>query len=190
MPEERLSSKPSEFEKAALVHLNSVFAVARRMTKNQTDAEDLVQETYLKAYRFFHRFQPGTNCRAWLLRILTNIFINKYRQKAREPQSVEFQQAADYRLNQQLLAPNRNPDPEESLWSQVGKEQIKKALETLPEEFRLAVVLCFVEGFSYDEIAEILGVRLGTVKSRIHRGRLLLKTQLLNYAQQMGLLKE
>jgi RNA polymerase sigma-70 factor (ECF subfamily) len=169
--------------------LDSLYGVALRLTKNPADAEDLVQETYLKAYRFFHRFQPGTNCRAWLLKILTNIFINKYRQKAREPRSVEFEQLDDYGLNKMLLAFQPDPSPEESLWAQLGEEQIRRAVEALPEEFRLAVVLCFVEGYSYEEIADILGVRLGTVKSRIHRGRLLLKSRLLDHAQRLGLVK-
>ena len=170
--------------------MNALYGVALRLTKNPTDAEDLVQETFLKAYRFFHRFQPGTNCKAWLLKILTNIFINKYRQKAREPHRIEFEQLEEYGLNQKLLAFQPNPSPEDSLWAQLGEEQIRKALEGLPEDFRLAVVLCFVEGYSYDEIADILGVRLGTVKSRIHRGRLLLKARLLEYAQKLGLVKD
>lgn len=192
MLDQNKSAKQTEFENVALVHLTSLYSVALRMTKNTSDAEDLVQETCLKAYRFFHRFQPGTNCRAWLFKILTNIFINKYRQRTREPQSVEFDRIQEEQLNQSWLALNPNPgqNPEENLWSNLREEQIKKALESLPEEFRLAVVLCFVEGFSYEEIADILGVRLGTVKSRIHRGRLLLKAQLLDYAQKMGLVRE
>ena len=190
MPAPQKSAKQTSFEKQALAHLGSMYSVALRMTRNQGDAEDLVQETCLKAYRFFHRFQPGTNCKAWLLKILTNIFINKYRQRAKEQTKIEYGESGDYQLNQKLLLANRNPNPEEALWSQVGEEQIKKALDALPEDFRLAVVLCFVEGFSYDEISEILGLRLGTVKSRIHRGRLILKSQLLDYARELGLVKE
>jgi len=189
MPDPGSSPKQLEFEKTALVHLDSLYNFALRMTRNPSDAEDLVQETYLKAYRFFHRFQPGTNCKAWLLKVLTNIFINRYRQKAKEPEKVEAREIEDYSINQRFLTLGGNPDPEEAFWSQMGEEHIRKALESLPEEFRLTVTLCFVEGFSYEEIADILGVRLGTVKSRIHRGRLLLKTLLLDYAQALGLVR-
>jgi RNA polymerase sigma-70 factor (ECF subfamily) len=189
MPDQAKSPKQTEFENTALVHLQSLYSVALRLTRNPSDAEDLVQETYLKAYRFFHRFQPGTNCKAWLLKVLTNIFINKYRKKTKEPETIAVAEDEDYRLNQRILALGNRQNPEEHFWSQLGEEQIKKALESLPPEFRLAVTLCFVEGFSYEEIADILGVRLGTVKSRIHRGRLLLKSQLLDYAQQLGLVK-
>lgn len=185
------SARQDEFTRTALVHLDRLYIVAQRLTRDQGDAEDLVQETYLKAYRFFHRFQPGTNCRAWLLKILTNTFVNKYRQKTKERGKIDLGALGEEQLNRKMLDAHQNSskNPEELLWEKLGEERINKALESLPYEFRLAVVLCFVEGFSYEEIAEILGVRLGTVKSRIHRGRLILKSELLEEAKRLGYVK-
>ncbi|MCI0532325.1 MAG: sigma-70 family RNA polymerase sigma factor [candidate division Zixibacteria bacterium] len=191
MASERNLEKRKEFEEVALTHLNSVYSSALRLAQNPTDAEDLVQETYLKAYRFFHRFKPGTNCRAWLLKILTNIFINRYRQRSKQPSKVEFSRLEEEQINRQLLAQlgSQTEDIQNDYFSRLGELEIMKALGSLPEEFRAAVNLCFVEGFTYDEIAKMLGVRIGTVKSRIHRGRLILKQQLLKQAQEMGLTK-
>jgi RNA polymerase sigma-70 factor (ECF subfamily) len=161
------------------------------MAGNREDAEDLVQETYLRGYRYFHRFQPGTNLRAWLFKILTNLFINHYRRKAKQP-PMEFltgDEKDDFFLMARLSAEgNRggHPSAEEEVLGRLVDEDVKQALEALPPAFRLAVLLADVEGFSYREIADTLGVKMGTVMSRLHRGRRMLEKALWYYAQQTG----
>lgn len=178
------------FEKVALVHLDSLYHGALRLTKNQKDAEDLVQETFLRAFRFFHQFQPGTNCKAWLFKILNNTFINEYRKKSKAPPLLDLEDVS-YRYGQGEqeggpLAYN----PEEEVFSKLLGEELIKALDGIPEDFRLAIVLSDIEGFSYKEIAEILACPLGTVMSRLHRGRRILRQSLYSYVHESGYLKE
>jgi len=184
--------KLSEFEQVALVHIDSVYNVALRMTKNKSDGEDLVQETYLKAFRFFNKFQAGTNCKAWLLKILTNLFNNKYRQRIKEPPQVSYDEVEEdflySRLLKETLEPNENP--EQILFSQIVEDDVKKVMDHLPEEFRMAVILSFIEGCSYKEIAEIMDSNIGTVKSRLHRGRMMLQKSLYEYGKKRGFVKE
>ena len=184
--------KLSEFEQVALVHIDSVYNVALRMTRNKSDAEDLVQETYLKAFRFFGKFQAGTNCKAWLLKILTNLFNNKYRQRIKEPPQVSYDEIEEdflySRLLKETLEPNENP--EQILFSQIVEDDVKKVIDNLPEEFRMVVILSFIEDCSYKEIAEIMDTNIGTVKSRLHRGRTMLQKALYEYAKKRGFVKE
>lgn len=165
--------KRKEFEEVALPYINSLYHMALKMTKNTQDAEDLVQETYLKAYRFFHKFQKGTNCKAWLFKILHNTYINSYRKKVKEPKVESVSEDPFYGIHGNIL------DIEEELIKRTTRQEIKEALEKLSEEFRSVVILSDLEGFSYKEISEILDCPIGTVMSRLHRGRNHLKEILL-----------
>lgn len=182
--------KRRAFEAEALPHMDALYRTALRMTKNESDAEDLVQEAYVKAYRFWDKFEPGSNCRAWLFKIMTNIFINDYRSKSRAPSSVNVDDIDDNLLYRHLANAGSESNPERDLFAKIFDDDVKKAIEELPEDFRLVVVLSFLEGFSYQEIAEIADLQLGTVKSRLHRGRKLLQKQLLDYAIRNGYIKD
>lgn len=166
---EEEGEKRKEFEEVALPYINSLYHMALRMTRNTQDAEDLVQETYLKAYRFFHRFQKGTNCKAWLFKILNNTYINSYRKRVKEPKIESISDNPFYETPETIL------DVEEELIKRITQQEIKEALGKLPEEFRSVVILSDLEGFSYKEISEILDCPIGTVMSRLHRGRSRLK---------------
>ncbi|PWB68724.1 RNA polymerase subunit sigma-24, partial [candidate division GN15 bacterium] len=167
--------KRRAFEKEALPHMDALYRTALRMTKNDADAEDLVQEAYTKAYRFWDKFEPGSNCRAWLFKIMTNIFINEYRSKSRTPVSVNVDDIDDNFLYGQLAQGTPEDDPEKRFFAKVFDEDVKKAIDELPDDFKMVVILSFIEGFAYQEIAEIADLQLGTVKSRLHRGRKLLQ---------------
>ena len=164
----------ARFADAAMEYMPSLYSAALRMTRNPADAEDLVQETYLKAYRAFGGFEEGTNLKAWLYRILTNTFINTYRAKQRRPDETDLDDVEDlylYRRLGGLEAAMAGRSAEDELLELFTDDEVKEALEDLPEQFRMAVLLADVEGFSYKEIAEILDVPIGTVMSRLHRGR-------------------
>jgi RNA polymerase sigma-70 factor, ECF subfamily len=182
--------KQVEFEDTAMAHTDALYRTALRMTKNIKDAEDLVQETLLKAYRFFDRFEPGTNIKAWLFKIMMNIFINEYRQKSKKPTSMSYEDVDDNYLYHQLkFQKTEGRNPEDLLFSRIFDDDVKQAIEELPDDFRIVVVLAFLEEFSYQEIAEIANLQLGTVKSRLHRGRKLLQKSLWEYAKRNGFLK-
>ena len=183
-------TKRKQFEAEALPHMDALLRTALRMTKNQTDAEDLVQETMVKAYRFWDKFESGSNCRAWLFKIMTNIFINEYRSKSRTPVSVNMDDIDDNFLFGQLSTMSPDKNPEEELFAKIFDDDVKRAIEELPDDFRLVVVLSFLEGFSYQEIADIVDLQLGTVKSRLHRGRKLLQRKLYDYAVRNGYIKD
>src|SRR5271156_2549538 len=162
------------FAEEAMVHMSSLYTAALRMTRNPADAEDLVQETYLKAYRAFGSFKEGTNLKAWLYRILTNTFINSYRARKRRPEQTDIDDVEDlylYRRLGGLEAVSAGRSAEEEVLEHFTEGEVKEAVEALPEQFRMAVLLADVEGFSYKEIAEILDIPIGTVMSRLHRGR-------------------
>jgi RNA polymerase sigma-70 factor (ECF subfamily) len=182
--------KRAEFEAQALPHMDALLRTALRMTKNEGDADDLVQEAFFKAYRFWDKFEQGSNCRAWLFKIMTNIFINNYRAKAWTPQTVDLEDVDDDFLFGQLSALGPSENPEQHFFNKVFDDDVKKAIEELPEDFRLVIVLSFLEGFSYQEIADIVGLNIGTVKSRLHRGRKLLQRSLWQYAIKNGFVKE
>lgn len=170
------------FEREALPLLSEMYAAALRLTRNPADAEDVLQETYLRAYRGFGTFQEGTNLRAWLYRILTNAFINTYRKRQREPQTVSDDEVPEWYLYEKLGGEGAEASAEAEVLEALPDEDVQDALAALPEQFRLAVLLADVEGFSYKEIAEILDIPIGTVMSRLHRGRRLLKQRLADEA--------
>jgi RNA polymerase sigma-70 factor (ECF subfamily) len=176
------------FERDVLPLLPSLYSAAMRLTRNRTDAEDLVQETYLRAFRGFAGFQEGTNLKAWLYRILTNSYINTYRKKQREPQIVEGPDDVDeWYLYDRLGGRSVEDSAETTVLDQIPDQGVKDALESLPERFRLPVLLADVEGFSYKEIAEIMETPIGTVMSRLHRGRKALEKALWETAKERGL---
>jgi RNA polymerase sigma-70 factor (ECF subfamily) len=180
----------AHFSELAMEHMPSLYSAALRMTRNPADAEDLVQETYLKAYRAFDSFKEGTNLKAWLYKILTNTFINSYRSRKRRPEQTELDDVEDlylYRRLGGLEAVSANRSAEEEVLDRFTDSDVKAALEALPEPFRLAVLLADVEGFSYKEIADIVDVPIGTVMSRLHRGRKALQKALHDFGMQRGL---
>ena len=178
------------FAAAAMEYMPSLYTAALRMTRNAADAEDLVQETYLKAYRGFGGFEEGTNLKAWLYRILTNTYINAYRSKKRRPEQADLEDVEDLYLYRRLGGPQAataGRSAEDEVLDHITDAEVKEALESLPEQFRLAVLLGDVEGFSYKEIAEILDIPIGTVMSRLHRGRRALQKRLYEFGRQRGL---
>jgi RNA polymerase sigma-70 factor (ECF subfamily) len=178
------------FAEQAMPLMSSLYSAALRMTRNAADAEDLVQETYLRAYRGFGGFEEGTNLKAWLYRILTNTFINSYRAKQRRPDETELDEGENLYLYRRLggiEAATAGRSAEDELMDWFTDAEVKEAVEALPENFRIPVLLADVEGFSYKEIAEILDVPIGTVMSRLHRGRKSLQKQLYEFASQRGL---
>jgi RNA polymerase sigma-70 factor (ECF subfamily) len=180
----------AQFAELAMEYMGSLYSAALRMTRNPSDAEDLVQETYLKAYRAFGSFKEGTNLKAWLYRILTNTFINSYRARRRRPEQTELDDVEDlylYRRLGGLEAVTAGRSAEEVVMEHFTEAEVKAAVEELPEQFRIAVLLADVEGFSYKEIAEILDVPIGTVMSRLHRGRRSLQKTLHEFGIARGL---
>jgi RNA polymerase sigma-70 factor (ECF subfamily) len=178
-----------EFEAEALRHLDALYRTALRMTRSEADAEDLVQEAYIRAFRFRDQFTLGTNMKAWLFRILTNTFINTYRRKAAQPEVTDLEGIDEFSLYRRMntdRAASSSPDPEAELLNNVVDTEVTDALEELPEKFRTTVLLD-VEGFSYKEIAEMLSVPIGTVMSRLHRGRKFLQKRLYDLARERGI---
>lgn len=186
----RVVADQADFERDAMPFAPQLYSAALRMTRNAADAEDVVQETYLKAYRAYHTFEEGTNLKAWLYRILTNTYINRYRKQQRRPSEVELGELEDLYLYKRLGesgGAGASRSAEEEVLDSFVDEDVTAALEALPDHFRMPVLLADVEGFSYKEIAEILDIPIGTVMSRLHRGRKALQQRLWHVAEERGI---
>lgn len=179
------SKKQKDFNEEILPHLDAMYNFALRLTADPNDAEDLVQDTIVKAYRFFDSYEKGTNAKAWLFRILKNSYINTYRKKSKKPNQVDYDEVATF---YETIRDERTDtsDLEDRMFRELIDDHISRALDQLPEDFRTVVLLCDVEGFTYEEIANMLDVPIGTIRSRLHRGRNLLRSELLEYAERKG----
>jgi len=186
-------SPKEKFTSDAMQYAPQLFSTALRMTRNRSDAEDLVQETYIKGWRSFHTFQEGTNLRAWLFRIMTNTYINKYNAQKRKGTEVELDDVEELFLYKRLGSIDQSQlssSAEDQMLELFTDDEVKNALESLPEDFRMPVLLSDVDGFSYKEIAEMLEIPIGTVMSRLHRGRKAMHKMLYEYARERGLIVE
>ncbi|MBM4162402.1 MAG: sigma-70 family RNA polymerase sigma factor [Ignavibacteria bacterium] len=178
--------KHSEFEAEALPHMDVLYNFALRTTGNEDDARDLLQETYLKAYRFWDKYEKGTNIRAWLFRIMKNSYINRYRKETKEPDKVDYDEIENFYNS--IRAESTDPnDLQQKLFGNLLGDEVTKALESLPDDFRTVVILSDIEGLTYEEIAEFVECPIGTVRSRLHRGRKLLQAKLYEYAKKQGI---
>ncbi len=188
LTDKELKSRYARFEKEAVPHMDAVYNFALRMTSDEDDADDLVQETYMKAFRFFDKFESGTNCKAWLFRILKNSFINDYRKQKKEPNKVDYDDVQNF-------YENIKSDEVESrhyeldAFSSLLDDDVSKAIAELPEDFRTVIILNDIEGFTYEEIADFVDIPVGTVRSRLHRARKMLYVQLFDYAKDKGFIK-
>ncbi|MEP1152520.1 MAG: sigma-70 family RNA polymerase sigma factor [Balneola sp.] len=179
------SKKQLEFNREIIPHLDVMYNFALRLTTDPSDAEDLVQDTIVKAFRFFSSFENGTNAKAWLFRILKNSFINNYRKTSKRPQQVDYDEVSSY-YESVRAERTETTDLENLMFRELMDDEMSIALKQLPEDFRTVVLLCDVEGYTYEEIANMLDVPIGTIRSRLHRGRNLLKTELIDYAKKRG----
>lgn len=178
-------SKQSLFEQEALPHMNALYSFAVRLCRDRDDASDLLQETFLKGYRFFDKFESGTNCKAWLFRILKNTYINQYRKDKKEPDTIEYDTIEEF-YDLIRSESSESTDLQKRIFDNLLDDEISMALDSLPESFRTAIILCDLEGMTYDEISEILECPIGTVRSRLHRARNILASKLIKYAKNRG----
>lgn len=174
------------FEDELLPQIDALYNFAYHLTYNEDDAHDLVQDTYLKAYRFMAKYEEGTNPKAWLFTILKNAFINEYRRKAKQPSKVDFEETSNYHQEEDNTAYSSYTDLQQEMFDGMMGDEITTALNAIPVDFRTVILLCDIEGFSYEEIAEIINIPIGTVRSRLHRARNMLKEKLKSYAESMG----
>jgi RNA polymerase sigma-70 factor (ECF subfamily) len=177
--------KQEDFNDEIIPHLDALYNFGLRLTADPNDAEDLVQDTIVKAYRFFSSYEKGTNAKAWLFRILKNSYINNYRKKSKKPSEVDYDEVASF-YESIRAERTETSDLEDTMFREMIDDDLSKALNSIPEDFRTVVLLCDVEDFTYEEIANMLDVPIGTIRSRLHRGRNLLKAQLMEYAEKRG----
>ncbi len=177
--------KQKDFDEEIIPHMDALYNFALRLTTDPNDAEDLVQDTIVKAYRFFSSYEKGTNAKAWMFRILKNSFINNYRKTSKKPSQVDYDEVSSY-YESIRAERTETSDLESLMFREMMDDDLSNALTRLPEDFRTVVLLCDVEGYTYEEIANMLDVPIGTIRSRLHRGRNLLKTELLEYAKKRG----
>lgn len=185
-PEER--QKYADFQKEAIPHMDALYTFAYRMTGDSDEADDLVQETYLKAFRFFDKFEKGTNCKAWLFRILKNTYINEYRRESKMAGSVAYEDIENFYENIKS-SEVKSSHVQEDAFANLLDDDISEAITALPEDFRTVIILSDIEGFTYEEIADFIDAPIGTVRSRLHRARKMLYARLLKYAQRKGYVK-
>ncbi len=178
-------SKQSLFEQEALPHMNALYSFAVRLCRDRDDASDLLQETFLKGFRFFDKFESGTNCKAWLFRILKNTYINQYRKDKKEPDTIEYDTIEEF-YDLIRSESTESTDLQKRIFDNLLDDEISIALDSLPESFRTAIILCDLEGMTYEEISEILECPIGTVRSRLHRARNILASKLIKYAKNRG----
>ncbi|MEX0823828.1 MAG: sigma-70 family RNA polymerase sigma factor [Balneolaceae bacterium] len=178
-------AKQKDFNEEIIPHLDALYNFGLRLTADPNDAEDLVQDTIVKAYRFFSSYEKGTNAKAWLFRILKNSYINNYRKKSKKPQEVDYDEVSSF-YESIRAERTETSDLEDKMFRELIDDDISNALDEIPEDFRTVVLLCDVEDFTYEEIANMLDVPIGTIRSRLHRGRNLLKAQLMEYAGKRG----
>lgn len=185
--QELLAQKYSDFEQEAMPHIDALYNFALRMTGDPEDADDLVQETYLKAFKYFDKFEKGTNCKAWMFRILKNSFINDYRKTSKEPDKVDYDDIQNF-YETIKSTDVKTQHLQEDVFSQLLDDEISKAITNLPEDFRTVIILNDIEGFTYEEIADFVDCPVGTVRSRLHRARKMLYASLYDYAKDKGFL--
>jgi RNA polymerase sigma-70 factor (ECF subfamily) len=188
IPPKKQTVKETEFLDEAIPHMDSLYSFARRLTSNPDDADDLLQDTYLKAYRFWDKYEKGTNIRAWLFRIMKNSFINRYRKETKEPETIDFDEIQDFYTKAKDTVDD-NDDLGKKIFSGLLDDDVTRALDSLSPDFKTVVILCDIEGYTYEEIAEFIDTPIGTVRSRLHRGRKLLQSKLFKYAKEKGYLK-
>ncbi len=182
------NQKEKEFLEEAIPHMDILFSFARRLAGNTDDANDLVQDTYLKAFRFWDKYEKGTNIRAWLFRIMKNSYINRYRKETKEPEKLDFNEIQEYYTRVRDDSAN-DEDLGKKIFRGLFDDDVLEALDSLPHDFKTVVILCDIEGYTYEEIAEFVDIPIGTVRSRLHRGRKLLQVKLFEYAKQKGYIK-
>lgn len=185
IPDEKQRQLYEDFEREAVPHMDALFNFALKMTGDSDEADDLVQETYLKAFRFFDKFEKGTNCKAWLFRIMKNTYINKYRKETKEPDKVDYEEVENFYEN---VKPSSTDSAhlERDIYDNLLDDELSEAINSLPDDFKTVVILCDIEGFTYEEIADFIDVPVGTVRSRLHRARKMLFTKLQKYARERG----
>ncbi len=182
---DQTQTKHKNFETEMLPHMAALYNFALRMTGDPDDAKDLVQETFMKAYRFFDKYAPGTNAKAWLFRIMKNSYINRYRKESKEPDKIDYDDIKEFYASVKATATDSN-DLQEKIFGNLFEDEVAKALQDLPEDFRTVVILCDIEGYTYEEIADFIEIPIGTVRSRLHRGRKMLRSMLRTYALSHG----
>lgn len=189
LSEKELKQRYDDFEKEAIPHMDALYNFALRMTGDEDDADDLVQETFLKAFRFFDKFEKGTNCKAWLFRILKNSYINDYRKTTKEPDKVDYEDVQNFYENIKSDEVD-SKHYEMDAFNNLLDDEISTAITSLPEDFRTVIILSDIEGFTYEEIADFVDIPVGTVRSRLHRARKMLYAQLYDYAKEKGFVEK